>query len=132
MRILIVALLLCLAGPAWAQSGIGLLSTPMNVATLGVTNSGVTLVVSPQGAGIKVRVLGFFLATDRENQITMQDNAPTPVTCTGRMTLATGAFANGPVAPPGWVCETTVNRGVTLNLRNAGIVGGTLMWQQAQ
>ena len=120
--------------PARAQF-MGVLTTPITVATIARTNAATEGIVAAQGANVKIRLLGFFLTADRMMEIQFQDSAGTA--CTGRLVIATGGALNVPVQPPGYVCETGANR--RLDLRTGagggnapGVLGGALMWQPAQ
>lgn len=134
MKVLRVLLLWLLGtSPVLAASATGTLSTPITTATVNVTTAGTTQIVAAQGTGIRIRVLGFFLGADREIWVRLQDAAGTPVNCTGTISIATGSNISVPVQPPGYICETTANTALNLNLINrAGQVGGVLIWQQSQ
>ena len=121
--------------PARAQF-MGVLTTPITVATIARTNAATEGIVAAQGANVKVRLLGFFLTVDRMTEVQFQDGSGTA--CTGRLIVATGESLNVPVAPPGYVCETGANQRLDLRITNSAtskgppVVGGALMWQPAQ
>lgn len=129
------------ATPAFAQS-FGVLSSSLNVATLGVSNSGTAPLVSAQGAGIKIRVLGFLVAS--QNMVSLRLQGSDGTNCTGTMTIATGGSVTHPMSPPGYICELSANTrldavvsttptGSTAPLSpNVGILGGYLIWQANQ
>lgn len=136
---LVGAFLLWLMPRAAHAQSMGVLSTPMTVATVGMTNvsSGNTdLLVAAQGSGIKIRVLGFFLTSQRYVQVQFIDKAGTA--CTGVLTIATGGTLSVPVMPPGYICETGADQSLHLRLIFTGLstlsgtVGGGLQWQASQ
>ena len=121
--------------PARAQF-MGVLTSPITVATIGRTNAATEGIVPEQGSGVKIRLLGFFLTSKYMVQVQFQDRAGTA--CTGTMTIASGGSVNVPVSPPGWVCETAANQALDLRVTKTGltnsdiVVGGALMWQPSR
>lgn len=133
---LLLGLLVGLPAPRAQAQFMGVLSTPITVATIGRTNAGSEGQVAAQGAGVKIRLLGFFMHVDRLTEVQWRDSNGTA--CTGRLTVATGEAVNVPVAPPGYVCETAANTRLDLNVTNTAlsvgspVVGGVVIWQASQ
>lgn len=139
---LVLGVLLALwAAPASAQS-FGVLSSTLNVATVGVSNSGTAPLVSAQGSGIKIRVLGFLVTS--QNMVTLRLQGSDGTLCTGTMTIATGGSVTHPMSPPGYVCELNANTRLDAVVNtaatgsggvlspNVGLLGGYLIWQANQ
>lgn len=136
--LLVLALgLLVIGSPPPARSQfMGVLTTPITVATIGRTNAATEGQVQEQGSGVKIRLLGFFLTSQYMVQVQFQDRSGDA--CTGTMTIASGSAVNVPVSPPGWVCETGANEALDLRVTKTGLtnaainVGGALMWQPSR
>ncbi len=98
--------------------------TPINTA------AGDTTLVAAQGAGVKIRVLGFLIVAAAAAVVNFQ-SATGGTNLTGPMTLATGIEIDAEGAGFG-LFETLANQ--LLNLHQTGVVqlSGYLLWCTAQ
>lgn len=88
--------------------------------------SGNNTLIAAQGAGIKIRVVGFFLANTTALTAKFQSGAG-GTDLTGPMALATLAFVTAPFSTGGWF-ETAANALLNLNLSAATQVSGVVAW----
>ena len=88
--------------------------------------AGDATLVAAQGAGVKIRVLGFVIVAAAAATVTLQSGTG-GTALTGPMTLATGIEVEADIAPFGWF-ETAAN--ALLNLHQTGVVqlSGWLVW----
>ncbi len=83
-------------------------------------------VVAAQGAGVKIRVVGFFLANTTALTAKFQSGAG-GTDLTGGMALASLGFVSVPFSQAGWF-ETAANALLNLNLSAATQVSGVVAW----
>jgi len=84
-----------------------------------------TLVVA-QAAGVKVRVVSFFLVSTSANALTFKSGAG-GTALTGAMSLAANGVLSVPFNPQGWF-ETAAATLLELSLSGATQVSGVLGW----
>lgn len=107
----------------------GLYSEPQ-FAVVNTATSGNNTIVAAQGAGVKIRVVGFMLVAAGAVTANFQSGAG-GTTLTGAMSLITGVSV--PYGPGPWgLFETAANAILNLNLSGAIQVSGFVVWVQAQ
>jgi hypothetical protein len=101
------------------------------VAVFSVINAaaaGNNTIVAAQGAGVKIRVVGFFLLNTTALIATFQSGAG-GAAITGPLALQTGQYINSGFSTQGWF-ETAANALLNLNLSAATQVSGAISWVQ--
>lgn len=87
-----------------------------------------TTLVAAQGAGVKVRVVGFFLVNTAAQSLTFKSGAG-GTALTGAMALPATGVLSVPFNPQGWF-ETAANAVLELAQSGATQVSGVLAWVQ--
>lgn len=91
-----------------------------------ISQAATATLVAAQGAGAKVRVVGFFLVSTSANTLTFKSGAA-GTALTGGMALAANGQLSVPFNPEGWF-ETAANALLELSLSGATQVSGSLAW----
>lgn len=93
-----------------------------------VNTAATATIVTAQGTGVKIRVVGGFLVNTTAQSVTLKSGAggtaitgPLPLAALGQLVL--------PFNPMGY-CDTAANAVLELSLSGATQVGGVLQWVQ--
>ena len=91
-----------------------------------INQTATTAIVAAQGAGVKIRVVGFFLVNTAAQSLTFKSGAGGTL-LTGAMALPATGIQSVPFSPMGYF-ETAANALLELTQSGATQVSGALAW----